>query len=164
MLLIVIFCTNTSQQCSAESKPYGSSSLRLCNQHFPSEANIQHTECFKSSFYRSLKHYLVHRDAEVTRIDARENQPFPQLVGIYENFICGNKSSPSIQHLGDCQASSYQQTSESAFVCKACGKTFRNLKTKRKHLKRTKCDESSESVFCNLFVKLMSKLFLKNLV
>ena len=104
----------------------GSSSLRFCNLHFPWKANIQHIECFQSSVYRSSKHSLVHRDAAVTLIDARESQPFSQPVGTYEKFNCGKKS-PSIQRLGglgDCQASPNLQSSECAFLAKLVGKHF----------------------------------------
>ena len=137
----------------------GSSSLCLCNLHFPWKANIQHTECFQSAFYRSLKHHLVQKDTAVTLIDARQSQPFSQPVGTYEKFICGNKSL-SIQRLGDCQASPNLQSAECAFVCNACGKTFRDLKTKSRHLKRTKCDESSESAFLQPAPAIDVKTFL----
>ena len=137
----------------------GSSSLRLCNLRFPWKANIQHTECLQFAFYRSFKHHLVQKDTAVTLIGARQSQPFSQPVGTYEKFICGKKLL-SIQRLGDCQASPSLQSAECAFVCKACGKTFRDLKTKSKHVKRTKCDESSESAFLQPAPAIEVKTFL----
>ena len=82
---------------------------------FPWKANIQHPECFQSSFYCSFKHYLFQRDTAVTLFDARESQPFSQHVFTYETFIFGNRP-PSTQRLGGCDASPNKQSSECAFL------------------------------------------------
>ena len=122
----------------------GLNALRLCTLQHPWKATIQHPECFQSSFYSFLKHLLKSGDTSVTLIDATESRPFSQPRSSYEKFLCGNKL-PTTKVLESCQADSLHQTLDFTFKCTSCGKSFRDLRTKRKHLSRTKCTETVTS-------------------
>ena len=113
----------------------GMESIRLCSLRFPEKVTSQHLECFKPSFYCSLKPLLINNHSAFTVIDARRSQPFSQSLSEFEKFSHGSDLS-SVQQIGSSAGVKYPQN---PLFCGSCGKIFPDIESKRKHQSRSKC-------------------------